>query len=77
MSKKERILTPNEALVFLNDQLNDEICRGEAYRAAAIALIDHAASDAVLLGQESRKRRRDTEAAMTAAATGPISTATN
>lgn len=57
-------MTTEEALIFLTDQLEDETARSNAYRSAAIALLDHVAEEAAENSKESRRVRRESEDAV-------------
>jgi hypothetical protein len=54
----EPIMTKEEAINFLNEELDDETLRADAYREAAIALLDHVAGSAVARQRESREAMR-------------------
>lgn len=58
-----KVLSTDEAIIFLTDQLEDEIVCSEAYREAAISLLDHIAKQAVDTNERNRalRRQRDDE----------------
>lgn len=55
-------MTTEQAIVFLADQIEEETTKTEAYRQAAIALIDHIADEAAYMTRRLRKERREYEA---------------
>ena len=61
--EEEKVMSTEEAIVFLADQLKDETVCSEAYREAAIALLDHIAQQAVDANERHRafKRQHDDE----------------
>ena len=61
--EEEKVMSTEEAIVFLADQLKDETVCSEAYREAAIALLDHIAKQAVDANERHRafKRQHDDE----------------
>jgi len=75
VDKTIEMSTP-EAIIFLSDQLSDESARSEAYRGAAIALLDHIADEAVESSREERRLRRESDEAIMNMHT-PVSTMTH
>ncbi len=55
---EEVLMSPDEAILFLTDQLEDENVCAEAYREAAIALIDQIAEQAIKRNTDRREERR-------------------
>ena len=58
-----KIMSADETIIFLTDQLEDETVCSEAYREAAISLLDHIAQQAVDANERHRafKRQHDDE----------------
>ena len=58
-----KVMSTDETIVFLADQLEDETVCSEAYREAAISLLDHIAKQAVDTNERHRafRRQRDDE----------------
>ncbi len=59
-------MTIEEAFVSVNKAYEEEKAAADAYREAAIALIDHIANEAVKVRQAERQRSLDEQAAFTA-----------
>ena len=61
--EEEKVMSTEKAIVFLTDQLEDETVCSEAYREAAISLLDHIAQQAVDTNERHRafKRQHDDE----------------
>jgi len=74
-SIEDEMLGPDESIIFMVDELEDETIRSDSYRAAAIALLDHIANQEVHLNRESRKARREGDEALMNMPT--LSSATN
>ena len=60
---EEKVMSTEEAILFLTDQLEDETVCSEAYREAAISLLDHIVKQAVDTNERHRasRRQRDDE----------------
>lgn len=58
------VLGPDESIIFMVDELEDETIRSDSYRAAAIALLDHIANQEVYINREARKTRRESDEAL-------------
>ena len=71
---EEKTMSPDEAVLFLTGELEDEIACAEAYRSTAMALIDHIAASAISRVKKMREERRKREYMLMNA---PISTATH
>ena len=58
-----KVMSTEEAILFLTDQLEDETVCSEAYREAAISLLDHIVKQAVDTNERHRafRRQRDDE----------------
>lgn len=56
---EEKTMSQDEALLFLADELEDEQARGDAYRDAAITLLDHIAEQAAQCARAKRQERRE------------------
>ena len=68
-------MTPVEALELLSDELAEESAKADAYREAAITLIDHIANEMAFKVRDERKLKREEIAKMFLAS--PPSSATN
>ena len=53
----EKVMSTEEAILFLTDQLDDETVCSEAYREAAISLLDHIVKQAVDTNERHRASR--------------------